>query len=284
MLACMNTSIVAGLSALCVMLGAVRAHADATGGESQGDARVEALRLEPKHDSGNNWQRVREDEGIATWVRLQSDSARGTSVDEGKDEALPTFRGRMVADANLWELVAVLEDVDRASEWTANCAEMRGVAGSTSDRLLVYARMDAPWPVKDRDVITEVTSATVGTNTLLISIRAVSYSKIPTRPGVVRIPKMIASYRLEQLSENRTRVWYEVELDPGGTLPDWLKTMVARDLAHNTLSRLRDRARWAAQHNLYESRASALKTAARERGFGTKPLASTSKRAALAGQ
>lgn len=41
-------------------------------------------------------------------------------------------------------------------------------------------------------------------------------------------------------------------------MPDWLKSMIARDLAHNTLSDLRARVHWARTHGAYRERANWL--------------------------
>jgi hypothetical protein len=204
----------------------------------------------------DGWQRTQEADGITTWKREQP------------GQELPTFRARTVMSASLWELLAVLEDVDRASEWTANCEEMRSLSGSNASRMLVYARMDAPWPVRDRDVITEVTTSYFGWRGLKVGIRSVSRAEVPERDGLVRIPRMVASYTFEAFSSQKTQVAYQIDLDPGGTLPDWLKTLVARDLAHNTLSRLRERVRWARARDLYRSRAGEIELIARARGFG----------------
>ncbi|MFT3922971.1 MAG: START domain-containing protein [Myxococcales bacterium] len=212
----------------------------------------DALAEEPD----GSWLAIRDDEGITTWKR------------ERAGDALPGFRGATVMPANVWDLLSVLDDVDRAAEWTANCIEMRRLAGSSDQRLFVYARMDAPWPVRDRDVITQVTPRFLSARAVFVDIRAVPYPALPPKQGMVRIPSMVASYRFDVLSEARTRVEYRIELDAGGTLPDWLKAMVAKDLAHNTLARLRDRVRWASERKLYATRARELEQAARQLGFG----------------
>jgi len=44
----------------------------------------------------------------------------------------------------------------------------------------------------------------------------------PERKGVVRMPHLRGSWAIEPLSASRSRVVYQVAVDPGGRLPGWL--------------------------------------------------------------
>jgi hypothetical protein len=55
------------------------------------------------------------------------------------------------------------------------------------------------------------------------------------------MPRLEGSYRMEQLAANKTRVTYTVEVDIGGSVPDWMAEMVARDMPYKTLLKLRGR-------------------------------------------
>jgi hypothetical protein len=208
-----------------------------------------------RSDAAPSWELIRKDAGIATWMSTRA----------GQD--LPAFRARTTLDASMWEALAVLEDVDRACEWTAHCIEMRQVKRFSERDLLVYARMDAPWPVRDRDVVTRVTAEFDAAGELVVRIRAQPTELVPEVAGVVRMPRLVASYRFRLGHASETQIEYEAEVDPGGSLPDWLKRMVARNFPHDTLSRLRDRVRWTLEHGIYHQRARALEASARATGF-----------------
>jgi hypothetical protein len=209
----------------------------------------------PSPSSDTSWRRLRAEDGITSLDR----STHGRS--------LPEFRAQATMEASIWDVLSVLEDVDRAAEWTAHCQDMHKLPGSTSEKLLVYARMDAPWPVRDRDVITKVETGYASSTELVVKIASITSPQHPVVDGVVRIPRLIASYSFRVLSPRSTQVAYQLDLDPGGTLPDWLKTLAAKDLAHQTLSRLRDRVAWARQRSLYRVRAEQLQDIARAEGF-----------------
>lgn len=79
---------------------------------------------------------------------------------------------------------------------------------------------------------------------------------------------MAAHDRFRVIDGKRTAVQYVVDADLGGALPDWLKQMIARDQAHNTLRDLRQRVRWTQRRGPYGLRAGQLKSEALLAGFG----------------
>jgi hypothetical protein len=196
------------------------------------------------------WQYVREHDGIASYRR------------ERPGAPLSGFRARATFPTDMWTVLSILEDVDRACEWTAHCAEMRKLETQSELDMLVYARMNAPWPVRDRDIVTRVMMTIQSMTEIVADIRSTSGG--PAAPDdVVRMPSMQARYTFVAKGPRQVHVEYEIEVDPGGTLPDWLKNMVGRDLAHQTLERLRERAGWALEHGTYARRAAKLQQVAR---------------------
>jgi START domain len=201
-------------------------------------------------DQAASWQFVREQDGIASYRR------------ERPGAPLSGFRARATFPADMWTVLSILEDVDRACEWTAHCDEMRKLQVRSDVEMLVYARMNAPWPVRDRDVVTRIAMSINSVTQVVADISSVAGG--PAAPDdVVRIPAMQARYTFVAKGPRQVDVEYEIEVDPGGTLPDWVKNMVGRDLAHQTLQRLRERASWALERGVYVRRASQLQQIAR---------------------
>ncbi|HEY6880716.1 MAG TPA: START domain-containing protein [Polyangiales bacterium] len=206
-----------------------------------------ALDVEPA------WQQVRSEAGITSWKRER--------------KALPVYRARATLDASVWDALAVLDDVDHACEWTSHCAEMRRVKTLSERAVVVYARMDAPWPVRDRDVAVHVSVDYGGIGELTVKIRALAVPELPPTSQAVRMPAFTAHYRFLTREDLRTDVEYQLEFDPGGALPDWLKALVAKNLAHDTLDDLRDRVRWAQQRGVYARRVHELAERAHASGY-----------------
>jgi hypothetical protein len=81
------------------------------------------------------------------------------------------------------------------------------------------------------------------------------------------MPRFAAHYRFRALAGGRTDVEYQIDVDPGGTLPDWLKRLIARDLTHDTLADLRKRTLWALARGEYAARSRGLAASAQAHGF-----------------
>ena len=207
------------------------------------------------HEGRETWRPTGERHGIASF-----ESAR-------PGRPLSAYRARMELPGEPWDALAVLEDIGHACEWTSHCGEMRKLRAASDRDLTVYARIDAPWPVRDRDVIVRV-RVQIRTDELFVAIRSLDFAGMPPPSGVVRMPRFIAHYRFRPISPTRTEVEYQIDVDPGGTLPDWLKRMVARDLAHDTLADLRTRVRWTSAQGTYRARTKRLELRARADGFG----------------
>lgn len=140
--------------------------------------------------------------------------------------------------------------------------------------------MVAPWPVRDRDVVVSVRAVYGEPGEVILRIAAITAAPIPARDGVVRMPHFVAHYRFRALAAGRFQVAYQLDVEPGGTLPEWLKKLVARNLAHDTLADLRERVRWARAHGLYRARPASLAAIAQRGGYRAPSFEASSVQAA----
>lgn len=176
------------------------------------------------------WVHIDEEDGIDTWML------------EIPGKELPGFRGRTTMKAMPEAVLAEIAKVENHTEWMYRCSEARELKRFDADHTVVYNRTDSPWPAWDRDVVleTEVDRSDDGKR-IELRFWNVDQPKVPVPHKVVRIPRLVGSYLLEQLDAHTTRVTYTIELDVGGSLPTWLAKRLARDMPYETLSRLRER-------------------------------------------
>lgn len=178
----------------------------------------------------SKWERVDEERGIQLWKH------------EVPGLDLPGFRGEVVIDAPLATIERAIVDTTHHTEWMFHCAESRELERYGDEGSVLYNRTHNPWPVWDRDVVLEANvTHSLDDLTVLISFHNVKSSAYPTPERVVRMPRLAGFYRLHKRSDTQTEVTYQVEADPGGSLPRWLAVRVARDLPYETLLRLRAR-------------------------------------------
>jgi hypothetical protein len=193
-----------------------------------------SVRAEPVVAS-EGWEQVDDDDGIKVWKH------------EIPGSDLPGFRGQAVMAVEPDAIVRVLDDWKRHTEWMHRCAEstqLKDLGGGTQ---IMYNRTNPPWPVWDRDVILETKyEKSADGKTFSLSFRNVKSDLRAVPSKVVRMPRLVGFYKLVRLGDKKTQVTYQVEADPGGSVPRWLAVRAARDLPYETLSRLRARVQKAA--------------------------------------
>lgn len=174
------------------------------------------------------WEMVEEENGVKVYQKAI----------EGRD--LPIFRGDTVIDANIYDLLAVISDFDRHVEWMHGCHTAKLLKQIDDLRRVSYNRTDAPWPVDDRDVVLESrVEIQAEKHTVLIHFKSIQSPLKPEVEGVVRMNRLKGYYKLTAESATRTRVQYQVDTDPGGSIPDWVVEAVGEDMPINTLTNLR---------------------------------------------
>lgn len=176
------------------------------------------------------WEEIRQDEGITVW-RLDVPGV-----------PLPGFRGEADIRASPEAVLEVIRAIDRHTEWMYRCSDARLLDQLDENTAIVYNRTDSPWPAWDRDVIlrTEVTR-NEQQNRIRITYQNIDSNLVKKKDGVVRIPRLEGAFTMTEIQPGVTRVSYLVEVDVGGSLPDWIASLAARDLPFKTLNALRSR-------------------------------------------
>ena len=179
-------------------------------------------------DETPKWEKVSHEDGVLVHQKEQP----------GSD--LPAFRGRGVVKAGILEILAVLDDGDRAKEWMHRCVESVVVERSSDFERVTYNKTDAPWPVSDRDVVVR-SKMTLNpkTKTVLIRFRAIKHKKYPASEDTVRMTELSGHFKLKVINEKKTIVEYMVKANPGGSIPTWLVSEVSEDIPLDTIRGLR---------------------------------------------
>lgn len=177
-----------------------------------------------------HWELVGDSDGIRVW----------TLEIPGQD--LPGFRGITTIRAGIEEIVNVMLDVDHHPDWMWQCDESRRIRWITDTRGLLYNRINAPWPVWDRDVVVDVAwRYTPNKEALTFRFRNVQDEAEPPQDGIVRLPRLEGFYRLWSEKPGETNVLYQVEVDIAGNVPDFMARRYAKKLPYKTLEALRER-------------------------------------------
>jgi hypothetical protein len=173
----------------------------------------------------NDWQLKKEEGGIKVYTK----QIEGASLD--------AFKGVGKVEASMQQIMEVLRDGGNYEEWYPNCSEAVQKE-NTPARQVNYSVTDAPFPVSDRDSYVEVTFDTLE-NGMRVNLRALpNYG--PEVEDRVRIHLTNGFWYLEKLDDNSTMVTYQMQADPGGSIPSWLANATAVDMPLETLENLRE--------------------------------------------
>lgn len=176
------------------------------------------------------WTKVDEDDGIKVW-RLDI---------PGQD--LPGFKGETIIPRSIADIVSELKQVEHHTEWMHRCMASETIKRFDDEHIMIYNRVDVPWPVWDRDVILDTQfKAESGGRLVILTFKNDDPTLRPPAERVVRMPRLEGFYRMWQITPTRTKVVYQVEADVGGAVPKWIAARVARDMPYETLAALRKR-------------------------------------------
>ena len=179
-------------------------------------------------------------EADGKWHHEFTEDGIAVSMMTEEGRTLPAFRGVANVDAGLFEVLGMLDDAKRATEWMANCMENKVIKQINEFDRIIYNRTDAPWPVSDRDVvISAVVTGDAEKREVMIKFTSVTNQGPGPVDGVVRMPRLRGYYKLQAIDEKHTKVTYQIDADSGGSLPDWLIARATRRLPVDTIAGMR---------------------------------------------
>ena len=175
----------------------------------------------------------------ADWRPVLAKEGIEVSQQPVEGRKVPMFRavGTVAADPD--RVLEVLQDVDQHTRWMPELTESR-VVRQTEDEIWVYRLQNAPWPVSDRDMVVRSRIQVIDPGKdFRIDFDAVTLDEVPPSRGVIRVSHLHGHYRVQSIAPGRSRGEYEVDVDLGGSLPDWLASQVGRDNPIDTMLGLR---------------------------------------------
>ncbi len=178
--------------------------------------------------AGDGWKEVINKNGIRVFTRPLEDS--------GIDE----FRAVAIIETEIDVMKRVMEDIPAQPQWYADCSYARVVKKTGTRELIFYAVYNAPWPVTDRDIVIETKiDIDPGNRGFTINMKAMDTQLVPVKSDRVRIRKMKGVWTIRKTGKRRIRVTYNLTVDPGGSLPDWLANRTSRESPYKSLLNLR---------------------------------------------
>ena len=175
--------------------------------------------------ANENWQFESDKNGITIYSREHSDG-------------LVEIHARMFTPTSYGAFLTLLEDSDNIPNWIDNASHSRVLNQISATENIVYTQFKAPWPAKNRDMVT-YSKYWVDELGFTIEIKSAPDSYLAEQNGYVRIRSVDATWELQKLTNDTTLVEYKAFADPGGLLPNWLINKLSKESAWATFSNLR---------------------------------------------
>jgi hypothetical protein len=175
-------------------------------------------------EQDDGWELKKDKEGIQVFTR------------ESEESDLDEFKGVGLINVSIDQIVRTLKAVDQMCEWS-NCetAELILLEGN---KQVNYTVTEVPFPMQDRDSYALLEYEKVE-NGLKVNITALPEYE-PASEDKTRIPYLKGFWLFEEITANQTKITYQLQADPGGSIPAWMANSGSVDTPFDTIKSLRE--------------------------------------------
>ena len=120
-------------------------------------------------------------------------------------------------------LLANLEDVDKATDWTPDLAEKILLEKKNALELVTYSLTNMPWPLFDRSfTLNNKLTFDKEKKHLVVSMHSIEHKKTPLKKRIVEAQMSYGIMSFKPLEPKQTYVELVALVDPKGSIPTWI--------------------------------------------------------------
>jgi len=186
----------------------------------------------------NGWKFVKETNGIEVYSRKSDDSP------------IKEIKVLKVMETTLSSLVALMKDVENHKNWTYANKKAKVLEKQSEFSWIFYGYSDAPWPVQDRDMVLHSTLRQDSVTKVIKNEGECIPNFIPENEDVVRVPACHSIWTLKPLGEGKVLVSLEIQIDLGGSIPNWLINLVSSKGPYLTIKNMEEAVKKAPYKNV----------------------------------
>ena len=186
----------------------------------------------------NGWKLEKDKSGIKIYTRVITGSS------------FKAFKGvTVIADATVPQVMDIIFDVNNYDRLFPDCSHQKILKYFSKYHNIQYLRIHAPWPVSDRDNVTELEAHFSKDSTSAeVSIKLLP-DYLDVEKGLVRIREGEGFWKLKQQPGGGVEVIYQYHSNPGGSIPSWLANSFVVKHPFKTLENLKARVEKAKRKN-----------------------------------
>lgn len=175
-----------------------------------------------------NWELRRDENGIKIYSR--------------KKEGSKLLELRLLTRLNATQdqVMDAMLNVDNYSRWIYSNKKSTLIKRVNDHDIIYYTETRLPWPVQDRDLVTELT-ITPATATTPLTMQAKSIQGVMAlNKNYIRVPYSSAVWHVVPTADNKIDIDYDFTVDPGGSIPSWLLNMTITKGPYESFLKLAD--------------------------------------------
>lgn len=143
-----------------------------------------------------------------------------------------------ISNTTIDQLVTFLKRVEDFPKWQYKMVSAKVLKQLSDSMVIVRSEIDAPWPVVNRELIVQYSfEQNKQSNKLKIITKTTAY-EYPSSDDLVRVPFSHAEWDVTAVGKD-LRISYQMQIDPGGSLPAWVVNMAMAEGPHHTFSNLK---------------------------------------------
>lgn len=183
--------------------------------------------LNAQNTIDKSWELVKNNKGISIYVRKH------------KNSSLKETLGIVKVETSLSSIIALLKDTKNHKNWMYANKKSKVLNSNNNFEWVLYTESEAPWPIKNRDLITH---STMNQDVKTCQIKINSYaipSYITKKSGLVRIKEMNSEWQFTVINKSVIEIRFKILINLGGNLPIWLTNLAVDKGPYYTLSKMK---------------------------------------------
>lgn len=142
--------------------------------------------------------------------------------------------------ATLTQFVAVIMDVNTATEWLYSTKSSTLLKQVSPAEVYYYSEVGLPWPLSNRDFVCHLTVKQDPRTRVVTIDGPVVPDYIPAKNGIVRVTHSSGKWIISPGDNNMVNIEYTLEADPGGSIPAWLVNLFVTKGPMESFRKLKD--------------------------------------------
>jgi len=187
---------------------------------------------------------------VTNWIKIDekalepgvSDSVKAITESKDIPGEIRMFRGKSILAYGIDEIAKAVCDPEARIKWVERMAEDILIEGKPDEgKWLSYEAYNLVWPISNRDYVFEQTlerSLYKKKNRTTVKVASVEHPDYPEKPDRVRGILPTCVFTLDEISEKETHLEVMVQVDPGGSIPGFVKNLIQKGWSLKTMRAL----------------------------------------------